>query len=40
MMKRIFAIAILFVLLAACGINKGDESEHKLKIVTTNSILY
>ncbi|WP_019166244.1 metal ABC transporter substrate-binding protein, partial [Staphylococcus delphini] len=40
MMKRIFALVILSVLLAACGINKGNESEHKLKIVTTNSILY
>ncbi|QUM66671.1 manganese ABC transporter substrate-binding lipoprotein MntC [Staphylococcus delphini] len=40
MMKRIFALVILSVLLAACGINKGDESNHKLKIVTTNSILY
>ncbi|WP_179299357.1 manganese ABC transporter substrate-binding lipoprotein MntC [Staphylococcus delphini] len=39
-MKRIFALVILSVLLAACGINKGNESEHKLKIVTTNSILY
>lgn len=40
MMKRIFALMILSVLLAACGINKGNESDHKLKIVTTNSILY
>ncbi len=40
MMKRLFALMILSVLLAACGVNKGNESDHKLKIVTTNSILY
>ncbi|WP_086428519.1 manganese ABC transporter substrate-binding lipoprotein MntC [Staphylococcus cornubiensis] len=39
-MKRLFALMILSVLLAACGVNKGNESDHKLKIVTTNSILY
>ncbi|WP_374757673.1 manganese ABC transporter substrate-binding lipoprotein MntC [Staphylococcus sp. 17KM0847] len=39
-MKRIFTFLFIAVLLTACNFNHKDTQHHKIKVVTTNSILY
>lgn len=40
MMKRILAILSILIILSGCGLNSNNDKNEKLKIVTTNSILY